>query len=661
MGLLWDLAIISSLAIIVIYLCYKLKVPVVAAYLITGIILGPNCFALINDRESIEGLSEVGVMLLLFTIGLEFSFKQLSALKRLIFLGGSLYMLFSFLLGVAIFPILIGNKTFGLFLSLLITLSSTAIVLKILQDSMRLDSTHGKITFSILLFQDIAFVPILVILPVLVNINQISYGSLGFLLLKAFALILLTIIGSKYLVPLIMNTIAKTRLRELFLLALLSIFLLMTWVAHILDLSLALGAFLAGLMLSETEYSHQALADFLPFKDIFTSIFFISIGMLVDPFYLIQNYYLVTKLTLIVLLIKFFAGIISTFVIKYPLSIALLVGAYLCQMGEFSFMVGITGSTLGIIEKSEYALFLDSAVITMIFAPFIISFSERLTGFLDKKGFTSKLFSISVTKFGATEDSLGKLSGHVIIIGFGFTGRNVAKVCKITNIPYVIVEMNPETVRREKEKEPIIYGDATREAILKHVKVSEARMVIIAVPDPLCAQKIVELARRMAPFLKIIVRNRYVSQHAPLKNIGADEVVTEEYESAVAILRLLMMELGVAFQKMEEFLSQIKAGGYRFFEAPALLSTDVCTINAAIPDLEIRTWLVPTGSELAGKSIKELEFRSRYGLSILGIKSDDAVYSNPLPDHVIKEGDTLILAGSPRDYAVFQESVFGHG
>lgn len=657
MELLWDLGRIASIAIVVIYLCERLKVSVVAAYLITGVILGPKGLALVKDQHSIEQLSEIGVMLLLFTIGLEFSFKQLSVFRNLILIGGFLYMLFSFVLGLIIFPLFITKKSFVHFLSLLATLSSTAIVLKILQTKMKLDSPLGKISFSMLLFQDIAFVPILVILPVMANSGQFDISSFLLLGFKAMALVVLTILGSRYVVPKIMDEIAKTRLRELFLLALLSIFLLTTWVVHLLHLPLGLGSFLAGLMLAETEYSHQALADFLPFKDIFTSIFFIAIGMLVDPSYISTNYFVVLKVILLILMIKFFAGLLSTLSIKYPLSTALLVGAYLCQMGEFSFMVGLSGVSLGLISREEYNLFLAASVASMMLAPFIIDLGEKALETALSKPKPSKLLSFSLSRFGKEESREEHLTDHVIIVGFGFTGRNVAKVCRMTNTPYIIVEMNPETVRKEKAKEPIVFGDATREPILEYAKVNEARAVVISVPDPLSAQNVVELVKRMAPFVKVIVRNRYVSRHLPLKEIGADEVVTEEYESALAILRILMIDLGVPLNKIEEFLSQIKAEDYRFLQTPVLLTSNVCDITASLPDLEIRTWSVTENSGLSDKTIEELQFRTRYGLNILGIKGKEGVVSNPLPSHRIRAGDVLILAGTAKDYSTFMEGL----
>jgi len=448
-------------------------------------------------------------------------------------MGGAIQVLLTFIAGFA--TALKFGQPFGeaVFIGFLVSLSSTAIVLKLFQERAEIDSPHGRTGLGILIFQDIIVVPMMLLIPLLGGATESLGGSLFILMAKGLGIIVLVIIGAKWIVPQILYQIARTRIRELFLLVVIVICLAVAWLTSSAGLSLALGAFLAGLIISESEYSHQALGNILPFRDVFTSFFFVSIGMLLDIAFLLQHPGVIVLIALGIFVVKTLSAGLATVLLGFPLRTAILVGLALSQVGEFSFILSKAGVEYGLLAGGAYQLFLAVTVLTMALTPFIIDLAPRTADLVLRLPMHGRLKS-GFYPVQEIED-VGKRD-HLIIVGFGVNGRNLARVARTGSIPYVIIEMNPETVREEKKGgELIYYGDATQEVVLERADIKDARVVVVAINDPTATRRITDIARRMNPKVYIIVRTRYLQELKPLYDLGANEVIPEEFETSVEI------------------------------------------------------------------------------------------------------------------------------
>jgi len=519
--LFYDLLIILGLSVISVYVCNRIKIPPIVGFLITGVVAGPSGLGLVFSIHDVEILGEVGVILLLFTIGIEFSFSKLMRIKKNILIGGTLQVV----LTIGIFFLLAYqfgyNSSEAVFIGFLAALSSTAIILNILQKQGTMDSPEGKVTLSVLIFQDLAIVPMMIFTPIIAGHAENLGESILWLSLKVVVLMILVIVLTRWAMPFIMHQIARTRVRELFLISVLLLCSGIVLITYQAGLSLALGAFLAGLIISESEYNHQALGNIIPFKDIFSSFFFVSIGMMLDLSFLIIHILPIFIIVLLILVIKVITGSIATIVLKYPIRVAIMVGFALFQIGEFSLILSKTGMQYGLMNDFDYQIFLASAILMMAVTPFVMKLG-RPVGDYFKKMKQIQFLSKDITK---TDDSK-RFKDHIIVIGYGLVGKNIVYAAKLANIPYVIIEMNPDTVRNEKAKgESIFYGDATNEEVMLHAGAEKARTIVIAISDPTWERSITKMIKEINPNTFLIVRTRYINETAPLMELGADVVV----------------------------------------------------------------------------------------------------------------------------------------
>ncbi|MGB9132376.1 MAG: cation:proton antiporter, partial [Methanosarcina sp.] len=465
--LLTDLLIIFGLSIPVVFTFSRLKIAPLVGFLLAGILAGPFGFGLIRDIGNIEVLAEIGVVLLLFTIGIEFSLRELLKLRRIVLLGGGLQVFLTALLVAFIFWWLGYSPEAAVFMGLIVSLSSTAIVLKLLQEKGEIYSAHGRIALGILIFQDIAAVFIIILAPLLAGEAVVGRALLE-LLFRGIGLVFLTLISARYVVPYLLFHVAKTRNNELFLLSVVVIGLSVAWISSIAGLSLALGAFLAGLIISDSEYALQALGNVIPFRDIFMSIFFISTGMLLNLDLMRAHLILILAATALILFLKTFVNALTTFLIGFPLHTMLLVGFSLAQIGEFSLITAKVGFGSGILSETIYQEFLAVTVLSMVLTPFFSELGQYFAVFSQRLSLPKILVSDRYRAFNEREHE--KLpENHLIIIGYGINGRNVGIAAQKASIPYLIIEINPETVRQEKLRgESIIYGDAAQKSVLEH-------------------------------------------------------------------------------------------------------------------------------------------------------------------------------------------------
>lgn len=648
--LLTDIVIIFGLAVAVLLLFHFLRLPAVVGLLLTGILAGPHGFGLVAAIHEVEVLAEIGVILLLFTIGIEFSFKKLIEIKKQVVVGGALQVGLT-ILAVFVIARQIGlSSTEAIFYGFLISLSSTAIVLRLIQERAEVDTPHGRTGLGILLFQDVIIVPMILITPMLAGSQPGKIDSDIFVFAaKGIAIISLVLVAAKWLMPWLLHQVARTRSKELFLLSVVAICLTIAWLTSNAGLSLALGAFIAGLIISESEYSHQALGNILPFRNVFTSFFFVSIGMLLDTGFLINNPVIILTASAGVLILKALIASSAAILLGFPLRSGILAGLSICQVGEFSFILSRTGVEHGLLAD-HYQLFLAVAVLTMAATPFIISLAPR---------FADRILQIPVpaklkTGLWPVPEKKGHkmLKHHLVIIGFGLNGRNVARAARMTGIPYMIIEMSPDTVKREREKgEPIFYGDAIHEEVLRHVGIEDATVVVVAINDPTATRGITENVRKLTRKAHLIIRTRYLTEMQALYDLGANEVIPEEFETSVEIFSRVLAKYLIPRDEIDKLVIQLRSDGYEMFRNLSRKSSLFSSLDLHLPDVEVSSMRVEEGSPVVGKSLLELELRKKYGVTVLAVRRDSQTFPNPDVEIPFLADDVLYVMGIPEKLA----------
>jgi CPA2 family monovalent cation:H+ antiporter-2 len=648
--LLTDIVIIFGLAVAVLLLFHFIRLPAVVGLLITGILTGPYGFGLVGVIHEVEVLAEIGVILLLFTIGIEFSFKKLIEIRKQVVVGGTLQVGLTILAVFFIARQIELSPPEAIFYGFLISLSSTAIVLRLIQERAEVDTPHGRTGLGILLFQDVIIVPMILITPMLAGSRPGEINSDIFIFAaKGIAIIILVLVAAKWMMPWLLHQVARTRSKELFLLSVVAICLAIAWLTSNAGLSLALGAFIAGLIISESEYSHQALGNILPFRNVFTSFFFVSIGMLLDTGFLLNNIDIILIASVGVLILKALIANSVAVLLGFPLRSGILAGLSICQVGEFSFILSRTGLKYGLLAD-HYQLFLAVAVLTMAATPFIISLAPRFADLILQIPVPVKLKTGLWP--GPEIKSHKKMKQHLVIIGFGLNGRNVARAAKMTGIPYMVIEMSPDTVKKERERgEPIFYGDAIHEEVLHHVGIENATVVVIAINDPAATRGITENVRRLTSKAHVIVRTRYLTEMQALYELGANEVIPEEFETSVEIFSRVLAKYLIPRDEIDKLVIQLRSDGYEMFRNLYQKSTLLSSLDLHLPDVEVSSMRVEEGSPMVGKSLVDLELRKKHGVTVLAVRRDSQTFHNPEVDAPFFVDDILYVMGTPEKLA----------
>lgn len=547
-----DIFVIFGLAVGVALVCHRLKIPTVVGLIITGVIAGPHGLGLTKEVGAVEQLAEVGIIFLLFTIGLEFSVASIRHVRRLFFAGGFLQVAITVAAVFGIARVFGAPASHAVFFGMIASLSSTAIILRLLQDRVELTSPHGKGTMAILIFQDIVFVPMMLLIPFLSGRgNENVWREVGILVVKVAIIWLVVAVAAPRLVPRILTRIARTQSNELFLLSIGVLCFAVAWATSLAGLSLALGAFLAGLVLSDSEHSHHALENVLPFRDVFSSFFFISVGMLLDSHYVIAHAGAVVGATLLVIGLK---AVVSTgviFGIGLPFRVAALTGLALAQTGEFSLLLLSAGFGVGLVSSETYQFALAVCLFAMAAAPFVVNGAHRIADLMMRVPMPTR---IREGRYFITGEADERMRDHIVIVGYGVIGAMVGHSAKLCDIPYEAIEINFDMVREQRARGvPIFYGDATQEASLTKANLRTARVLVVAIPDPVGAERVVATARRLNPTVEIVTRVRYVRDMARLYALGADEIVSEETEASIKIFSMVLERYGVAPEVIEGF------------------------------------------------------------------------------------------------------------
>lgn len=545
-----DLVIILGFAVIIVIAFHRLKLPPIAGFILSGILVGPQGLGLISDVHQVEVLAEIGVALLLFGIGMELSLKKLQRLWKLVVIGGFLQVGLTAAAVFAICKVADMPSSTALFIGFVVALSSTAIVLRGLQQRGEVDAPHGRFILGILVFQDFSVVPIMLVVPLLIG-AELSAGAFALTLVKSIGIVVGILLLAILIVPRVLKIVARTRQRQLFVLSVFVICLGTAWLVTKSGASLAVGAFLAGLVVSGSEYRHQALADMISFREVFASLFFVSIGMLLSPVVFLGNLGTIIALLIAILLGKSAIVFLTAVTMRMPMRACLIAAFALAQVGEFSFILLHSIKGTGLIAESVESSLVAAAILSMFVTPFAMSFGPRLAAGLGKFSRLKNLLKVDSAE--DAPDAVCEMCDHVIVSGYGFAGRELSQVLDQHKIPFVIVDLNIENVRRaSRETGRAVFGDVTSQGVLDKLGIANARELVLLINDAGAAEQAVRVARELAPHLFITVRTFYLLDIKPLLAAGANEVIPAEREAAVQVATQLLKRHRVDDQQITE-------------------------------------------------------------------------------------------------------------
>jgi len=652
-GLLKDIVLLLGLALFTLLLFRQFKIPSIIGFLVTGIIAGPHALGLVNNIHEVEQMAEIGVVLLLFTIGIEFSLKELLRIRHLVLWGGGLQVVLTIGL-VALVSILSGFTTAeSIFFGFLVSLSSTAILMKLLMDAGEMDTPHGKASLGILIFQDLCVVPLMLFVPF---IGGAGNGVVDVVIIcsKAVVVVAIAHFGSRFAVHWIFSQVVRTRSRELFILTIIFVGFGTAWLTAEAGLSLALGAFIAGLAISESEYSHQVMGDIIPFRDVFISLFFISVGMLLNPAFVISNPLIILAVVTIIIVIKFVVVAAAILVLKFPVRVALTGGILLAQVGEFAFVLSNSGVKYGLLSEMTYQVFLASSVATMALTPLYqrlaLPLAEKVALILPR---FLPAFLFKGKRTSGLSHSRFEMEGHVVIVGYGVNGKNVAQVLTENDIQYLAIEANHLTVRSERKKGiKIIFGDASRAEILEQAHIGKARITVVAISDAAATRRIVSQVRSINRNIHLIVRTRYIVEMEPLYALGANEVIPEEFETSIEIFSRVLRNFLIPHDKIEKSIFDIRKDSYQMIRSLSRRNVQAVGISSYLPGYELMNCTVQTGSATAGSTLRDGVVRGRSGATILAIKRGDELMANPDPVWELRPEDVVLLLGNSQQLSV---------
>ena len=647
LSVLRDLAIIIGLAIPIVALAHRVRVPPLVGFLLVGVVIGPYGVGLIPEPEEVSALSEIGVVLLLFAIGLELSLSDVLSRGRAVMVTGGAQI--GGMLGLAVLLGIVTGTPLGrtLFYGALAAMSSTAVVMKSYADRGELDTPHGREVVSILVFQDLCIVPLILLLPLLGRAEGATDLSVWTRMLASLAVMTALVIGGRFAVRRVLDHIVGLRDRELFTLCVAFFCIATALVSAAAGFSLAIGAFLAGLIISESDYGLQALSDVLPFRALFSGVFFTSIGMLLDlPFFLSQPLVLVAS-TLVVIMVKSVVAAGAVLVRGRGLETSLMSGLSLAQVGEFSFVLAAVGLPLGLFVGDDYQAFLSVAALSMMTTPLLIKSARPIS-----ESIGARLKGLLVWKDYATNVEAGRAAGmaelteHVVVVGYGVAGRYLARMLQAAGIACAVVDQDAELVRRARaDGLPAVYGDGTRHAMLERAACTRARIIVFAISSPVEERRGVAVAREVAPAAQIVVRTRYVRAIDELMRLGANQVVVEEFEASLELFARALESYEIPATRIAHELEAVRNEHYGLLRGTAApdLSLDALKhlgIHNALELVEVED-----GAVAVGQNARTLDLRQQTGaIQVAVVRDGKPIYQR---DHTFSywPGDTAVLVG----------------
>ncbi len=644
LSILKDIVVIFALSTLVNLVFTRFNIPTVVGYLMTGILAGPHLLSLVNARHDIEIIAEIGVALLLFTIGMEFSLKHLMKIRRIVFFGGFLQVLFTAGVFVIISQFYGMTRLGGIFIGFLAALSSSALVLKILQERSEVSSNYGRTVVGILIFQDLLLIPLLLFTNLLSNISSFDLSKeLLILAVKVTGIFALVYAGNKWLLPKLLHLIAMAKNQELFMMSVILICFSIALLTSRLGMSLAFGAFLAGLMISESEYSYNVFGNFLPIKDVFASFFFVSIGMLLDLSFVVDNLQLVILSVLMVIVIKALIAGGTGFVLGHTLRGTILIGLALSQVGEFSFILAKIGFNNSLLSDFYYHLFLSVAVITMAVTPFLFNLSSPLT---------TALLKLPLPEFMRTglfplkEIEIPDIKNHLVIIGKDASALKLSLMAKSNNLRHISIIFDP-LIAKEKLKagDLVVYGDAINEPVLRKAHVETSDIVVVSVGSIIPSMAIIEKIRTLNKNVYILVRATLSKNVGQFYTIGADQVLPEKLEIAIDMLNRILIKRLVPQREINRILTHIRTTNLGIFSDKDMVNQP--SILDEFSNFNISAVKVESGSSAEGKSVIDIDLRKKTGVTLLAIRRCNDIIEHPVPETVILQDDIVYLLGDP--------------
>ena len=649
MGIAGNIALILVAALVGGIVAQRLGLPLILGYILAGVVVGPNAGGLtVEDAHEIELLAEIGIALLLFAIGLHFPLGELKPVRKIALIGTPIQMILTIGFGYGVGKLLLGLGTIeAIWLGALFSLSSTAVVLKTLSERGVLGTLSGRVTIGMLVAQDVAIVPLLILLPELGNLGE-GLPKLGIALLEAGLFIAVMAVFGTRVFPSLMARVARWNSRELFLISVVATGLGVGYATYLTGLSFAFGAFVAGLVLSRSDYSYQALSDIAPLRDVFSMLFFVSVGMLLDPVFLWQQAPVVLAVVVLVFVGKgvVFAGVARTF--GYGNIVPFALGLGLFQVGEFSFLLARVGVEEGALSRGTYSIALTTAVVTMALTPIAARGAPWLYGLWRQRFPAAPLENIELPDTG--------LEDHAVIVGYGRVGQYVARMLGGLDRPFVAIDAYPGRVDEAKgEKVPIVFGDATAEPVLEAAGVREARLVVLTIPEPVVARLVVERVRAMNPEVRIVARSTSQEHLEDLFSLGVYEAVQPELEAGLELGRQALLRLGIGAGEVQRFSDRVRHEHYAPLTSDGDGNKILHGLRRASEMIETDWVEVPEGGPLAGRKIGELNIRAETGASVVAVVRGDDVVANPGPTLALRGGDLLAVLGTPEQRAAFSD------
>jgi CPA2 family monovalent cation:H+ antiporter-2 len=616
----------------------RLRLPAIAGFLVMGALVGPGGLGLIDRPDRVRALAELGVVFLLFEIGLELPLERLRKLWRMALFGGGLQVVAT-LACVASIGVAMGlDLASALVMGALVAMSSTALVMRLLSQRGEIDAPQGQLAVGILLFQDLCVVPFLLGVSILAAGSTGGAADVALGLAKSLVGLVVFFLVARFAFPYLLERAAHVRSREIFTMVALLAVVGSAVFAEKIGLTLAVGAFAGGLVLSASPYAHQLFAEVVPLRGLLLGVFFTAVGMLFDPAVALENAAGVAAYFVCVVVLKtgFIAAIVA-FALRQGVRLGVITGLVLAQTGEFSFVLAAAASDSGLLDAGLRQVFVAGSIATLVATPFLVEVAPRVASFFDRRA------ERAPTR--ADGDAVGQPRNHVILVGFGLAGQNFARVLKARDIDYVALDSNAGAVAAARKRgEPVLYGDATRHSILHRLGIADARLIVIAISDPIGTRQVVALARALAPDIPIFARTRYVLEVDELERAGATLVVAEEFESTITLAGVTLRHFGVPEESIARFATELRDEGYEFMRTPETILDPWLT---DLLDQVATLWVDVPPSFEGSRSLAELGVRAHTGASIVAIERAGMTTPGPDPGFEIQRRDRLLVLGSP--------------
>lgn len=651
MGIAQDIIIIVIAALAGGIIAKLFKQPLILGYIFAGVVIGPYTQGItVSDVNSIEMLAEIGVALLLFALGLEFTISELKPVKQIALLGTPIQLALTIIFGFLIGQLFSLDWKLSLWLGALISVSSTMVTLKTLMSQGLMGTLSSRVMIGMLIVQDLAIVPMMIILPQ-INNPESGLAQIGLAAVKAFFFLFLMFFIGRKLLPMLIKLIISWNSREFFLISITAIGLGIGFITHYFGLSFAFGAFIAGMVISESDYAYQALSDIIPLRDLFGLLFFTSVGMLFDPSFFLSNYQMILILVIFIILGKgiIFGSISKIFGYSNVIPFAVALGLF--QVGEFSFVLARVGLQTNSITRDLYSLLLTSAVFTMILTPFLSSLADPMYKMVKKRTGKKILQTINLPKDG--------LKDHIIICGGGRVGENISKILKKLDFNFVIIELDYRRVEQLKDQNfPVIFGDATQKTILNAANIDKAKLCIVTIPSVSMSQAIALEIKSFNLGLRIVARAISEEHMKDLYESGVYEVVQPEFEASLEITRQALIHFNISSTQIYNFTDQIRREHYFSLDEQNVSYEAISKLKNASRTLELNWVQIPDKNFVIGESISKLNIRKITGVSIVAVISESKLIVNPSPEFILEKDQHIAILCDQKSKEKFEKWLF---